>query len=121
LRYLVTKDGIVTKGDRVISLRPDKDGYLRFTWNENGKKTRKVVHRFVAQTYIPNPDNLPQVNHIDGDKTNNNVDNLEWCTQNHNMQHAIRTGLWKPYDRSKSWNRQAIIDSNRRRRKPCGI
>lgn len=53
--------------------------------DENGKRHNKTVHRLVATEFIPNPDNLPIVNHKDEDKTNNQVFNLEWCTQSHNM------------------------------------
>ncbi len=63
--------------------------YLSVMFTVGNKSKRMLVHRLVAAAFIPNPDNLPQVNHIDGDKTNNRVDNLEWCTMNHNMEHAM--------------------------------
>ena len=67
----------------------NRTGYIRailFDGKENRK--RFFVHRLVAQAFIPNPNNKPMVNHIDGDKTNNCVENLEWVTGYENMQHA---------------------------------
>ena len=67
----------------------DKYGYSRI-WVKNDKGLRKYVllHRVIAKALIPNPKNLPQVNHLDGNKDNNNPSNLEWCTQSRNMLHA---------------------------------
>lgn len=60
-----------------------------------GKHKNVCVHRLMAETFLPNPENKPQVNHIDGNKQNNQLSNLEWVTQAENAQHAIRTGLDK--------------------------
>lgn len=73
--------------------RVGKKGYAYVNlYNEHGRKTKKI-HRLVAETFIPNPNNFPMVNHKDGNKLNNRVDNLEWCTPSENIQHAVRTGL----------------------------
>ena len=70
-----------------------KNGYKRVCLCKDGKEKRIKVHRLVAQAFIPNPDNKPIINHKDGNKINNSVENLEWCTYKENAQHAIKTGL----------------------------
>ena len=64
------------------------DGYFQVGLRKNKKTKTCYVHRLIAQTFIPNPDNLPEVNHIDEDKTNNRVDNLEWKTHRDNINHG---------------------------------
>lgn len=75
--------------NKILKLYITWDGYARITVNKKQYK----VHRLVAETLIPNPHNLPQVNHIDGNKLNNAVDNLEWCTAKDNLVHAYKIGL----------------------------
>lgn len=95
--YFVNKRGDVFSIHSGHCLNPyiDKKGYCIVSIQENGVNKSKRVHRLVAETFIPNPLNLEQVNHKDGDKTNNNVDNLEWCDDKYNMAHALHNGLIK--------------------------
>ena len=75
-------------------IKTGKDGkYLCVTAFVSGKQKHFYVHRLVAEAFIPNPYNLPMVNHLDGNPSNNDVTNLEWCTAKENVQHAYRTGL----------------------------
>jgi hypothetical protein len=73
----------------------DKYGYCKVNLHKDKKYKVITVHRLVAQAFIPNPNNYKCVNHIDGNKQNNCVENLEWCTYKHNMQEAYRLGLIK--------------------------
>lgn len=70
-------------------------GYKNIILTKNKHKYQVYVHKLVAETFIPNPDNKPQVNHIDGNKLNNELDNLEWVTYSENNKHAYATGLRK--------------------------
>lgn len=78
---------------KVLTLQRDKDGYsvVNLTKNENVKAVK--VHRLVAIAFLSNECGLPEVNHIDGNKSNNRADNLEWCTHKSNHVHARKTGL----------------------------
>lgn len=96
--YQVSRTGVIrsfAKSNRrpqiphVLAQGKDRKGYFRC--NLNGKKV--PVHRIVATAFVPNPQGKEQVNHIDGNKENNNAENLEWCTAAENMRHAVQTGL----------------------------
>lgn len=79
---------------RKLRAYPNESGYMKVNlYDVTGKCKKKYVHRLVATAFIPNPDNLPVVNHIDCDKTNNCVSNLEWCTQKDNIAHSIKNNL----------------------------
>jgi len=81
-----------TGQSRVLKPMKDRKGYLNVNLYKNGKKKRQLVHRLVAQAFIDNPDNLPEVNHIDENKENNKVCsgmvNLEWCNRKYNVNHG---------------------------------
>ena len=103
--YEVSNTGIVKSLDRMKNrkhtierdLKPSTNKrYKEVKLYKNGTKRSIKVHRIVAQAFVPNPYGKPQVNHIDGNKDNNNADNLEWCTQAENNRHAIDNKLQDP-------------------------
>lgn len=93
----ITNDGKVIKGQ---SLSISISRYSTVQLYKCNKATNYMVHRLVAQAFVPNPNNLKEVNHIDGNRLNNNADNLEWCTSRQNMLHSVKAGL-----RQKSYRR----------------
>lgn len=68
----------------------NKRGYLQVCFRFGGKKTQPFIHRLVAEAFLSNPNNLPEINHKDEDKTNNSVENLEWCTREYNNNYGTR-------------------------------
>lgn len=92
--YQVSNRGIVKSlkfgKERIMKAKKDK-GYLRVGLRKDGKQKFYMVHRLVALAFLPNPENLPEINHIDEDKTNNRVENLEWCSAKYNTNYGSRT------------------------------
>ncbi len=85
----------VVIGDQIRDKKPTGYKYVTLC-NELYEWKRVSVHRLVALTYLPNPNNLPEVNHKDSNKSNNNVINLEWCTKSQNIQHSFDNGRKMP-------------------------
>lgn len=81
---------------KILSPPKLKNGYLLATLRKEGKSEKVLLHRLIAKAFIPNPNNLPQINHIDGNKQNNNISNLEWVTAQENIIHAYTNNLMHP-------------------------
>lgn len=80
-----------------IETRIDRAGYLTVRLSKDGKSYTKSIHRLIANAFISNPNALPIVNHIDGNKLNNSIDNLEWVIHSENIKHAYNNGLIAKY------------------------
>ena len=97
--YEITKEGFVisykNKVPKVLKGQLDRDGYYKVEIRENRVRKWYFVHRLVAIQYIPNPENKPEVNHINGIKTDNRVENLEWVTRSENAKHAVLHDMCK--------------------------
>ena len=116
--YEVSNMGNVRNVRRNTLLRLTKTnkGYIQVGLSKNGILTVLKVHRLVAQAFLPNPDNLPMINHKDEDKTNNRVENLEWCDHKYNMNYgtrniraketAIKNGYWSSLSKEEKEERK---------------
>lgn len=93
-RTIFTKKGLRSVKGKLLSPKSNGSGYLFVVLCKKGNKACQYLHRLVARGFIPNPYNKPQVNHINGDKTDNRVVNLEWVTAQENSCHAHRKGLY---------------------------
>lgn len=92
-RYVNTATGIRHYKSRMLIQEKTRDGHYRVALCNAGYKKRILVHRLVASAFIPNPNNYPVINHIDGNPANNYVSNLEWTTIQENVLHAYKLGL----------------------------
>lgn len=91
--YEVSSYGRVSNYRKIMKTYQINSGYHALKLIKNGIRKSVLIHRLVAECFIPNPENKPEVNHIDGDKGNNRIDNLEWVTSSENKSHAYKTGL----------------------------
>lgn len=86
--YEVSDRGRVRRNGKILKDQDDRRGYRLVDLSKNGEVTKKKVHRLVAEAFLSNPDNLPCINHKDENRANNDVDNLEWCTQEYNVNYG---------------------------------
>ena len=94
--YVSTKGGAARKSPSKILSNCFDGKYLHVILHKNGRNKVCLIHRLVATAFIPKPENKQQVNHIDGNKLNNFISNLEWCNGSENLKHAYKTGLATP-------------------------
>lgn len=96
-RYVVSNMGNVREVGAATNLKQygSGNGYLIVSLNDGSKRKNRLLHRVIATAFIANPDNKPQVNHINGIGVDNRLENLEWVTVSENQRHAVRTGLSK--------------------------
>lgn len=98
--YYRNNNSFIPNREKILK-QLDANGYKRVRLFEKGIHNQFSVHRLVAQVFIPNPENKPCINHIDGNKENNKVDNLEWCTYSENEQHSRKVLGKEPINRKK--------------------
>lgn len=112
--YVIHEDGKIWSNKSNKFLKPllnNGTGYMHVALRIDGKTINFQIHRLVAQKFHPNPENKREVNHKDGDKTNNHVDNLEWNTSSENQKHGLEMGLCKPPPRN--WDGKFGYNHNR--------
>lgn len=93
-RFIEKDNGTIQRfKEKILKLQSDAYGYKVVALTKDKKATNKKFHRIIAEAFIPNPDNLPEINHKNGIKSDNRIENLEWCTRRHNLIHALENGL----------------------------
>lgn len=113
-RFINTIDGkSYWKAGKLLKPKNHKYGYHEVLLCKNGIKEHHYVHRLLASAFIPNPDKKPQVNHLNGLKYDNRIENLEWVTQSENALHACRAGLYFDIAAQKHRGRRVLDTSTR--------
>ena len=107
-----TENGLRLYPAKKLKTETTKDNYQRIVLMKDGIKKRYMCHRLVAETFLEHKEGKDIVNHIDGNKSNNNVQNLEWCTHKENTKHAWETGLCKPHYYCSSNKMVKCIETN---------
>ena len=94
--------GYISK-DLILCSSKNIWGYMQYHFSKDNKAKTKTAHRLIMETFVPNPNNYPCINHKDGNKQNNSLENLEWCTYSHNGKEAVRLGLihFNPHSKGK--------------------
>lgn len=98
------KDNKGKKREKILKQYLSNGNYLFVGLRKNNKRKNYRIHKLVANAFISNPLNKPCVNHIDGNKANNNINNLEWVTYSENMKHAFKSGLWSSWNKGKHYH-----------------
>lgn len=112
-RYVMRKGGGSIKvRERVLKERYAPNGYASVILYKNGTPKKYSIHRLVAIAFIDNPKNKPYVNHKDGNKVNNCVSNIEWCTQYENMRHASKNGLLSAPSGRRHYKNKKVLQIN---------
>ncbi len=106
---------------RILKKSKTTTGYYKVELYKNKKRKSVRVHRLVAMAFIPNLEGKPNINHKDGNPLNNNMDNLEWCTQRENVMHAIESGLKKKFHIPKKDLKRLYVDERKSMQKICEI
>lgn len=114
-KYVPGKNGCKqVRRERILNCSVNGSGYPHFSIYKDGVVKTVLVHRIVASAFLDNPLQLPEVNHIDGDKTNNRSENLEWCTEKQNVRHAWENGINRMTDKHRESARKVGLNNGKK-------